>query len=191
MKKSIMYHISKSTNWKVGDIITAGVKENPFWLTCADYNPQLTIQNQTMSYFELFTKCECPDYTEDNLKFVYQSLQSISKECSFYIREQVFEDVRKQFFSDKPSRKTCLWVSEKEHLPFWISAVTGNNRVLLTLELEGNVFVGDNYWLTANTFSSKEYSERAYRYWSQEFVANSPKECLFAGTAIVKNIEMI
>lgn len=31
MKRKILYHISRENHWKIGDVITAGKTENPFW----------------------------------------------------------------------------------------------------------------------------------------------------------------
>ena len=40
--KQIMYHISRENNWNVGDRITAGIEDNPFWLACINYSPKET-----------------------------------------------------------------------------------------------------------------------------------------------------
>ena len=129
--------------------------------------------------------------TEETVKFLYDSLKSISKECAFYIREQVFEDIRKSYYPDKPSRQTCLWVCEADHLFYWKTMAEGIERTLLTLDLDGLLFRGDDYWLKADTFSSVEYAKRAHHYWASDMTTNPREEYLFCGTAIVTNVEVI
>ena len=35
-----MFHISKRLDWQVGDNLVCGIDYNPFWITCANYNPK-------------------------------------------------------------------------------------------------------------------------------------------------------
>ena len=65
------------------------------------------------------------------------------------------------------------------------------HRSLLTLELNGELFCGDDHWLTADTFSSVVYSERAKHYWNGLMSPSPRKEFLFYGNAIVKEISII
>lgn len=186
-----MFHISRKSDWNVGDTLICGNDYNPFWLTCANYNPQTSLNGEQMSFFELFNRCDNLATTGKNVKYLYENLKNISKECAFYIREQVFEDIRKTYYHDKPSRQKCLWVCEYDQLSYWKTISNDKEKAVLTLNLDGTLFCGDDYWLTANTFSSIEYSERAHRYWSGEMSTSPHKEYLFYGTASITNVELI
>ena len=188
MSKTTMFHISKKLDWKIGEIITCGKEYNPFWIACIDYNPKTALNGEQMSFFELFERCTDIEPTEDNVKHLYTNLKTISKECAFYIREQVFEDVRKMYYPDKPSRQTCLWVSEADQLPYWKTMASNIERTVLTLELNGVLFRGDDYWLKADTLSSIEYAKRAHHYWSGEMSDNPHIEYIFHGNATITNI---
>lgn len=189
-KNKILYHISRDNNWKIGDVIIAGEKENEFWKKCKDFSPVVNVNEESISLFEMFNRCKTFDVTENNVNFLYQHLKGISKEVAFYIREQVFEKVRSEYFSDLPSRQKCLWLTDIKSLDYW-KTMSNDRRSLLTLELNGNVFCGDDCWLTANTFSSVEYEKRALHYWNGEHSKMPIMEFLFYGQAIVKNIEII
>ena len=190
IENETMLHISRETNWKIGDKIIVGEDENPFWNVCRNFSPVVEVNGQKMPLFEMFTRCESFDVTENNINFLYSHLKGISTEVAFYIREQVFEDVRKEKFNSLPSRHKCIWLTDDENLAYW-KTMSEERRALLTLELNGDIFCGDDNWLTANTLSSVEYEQRALHYWNGEFSIAPRKEYLFYGQAIVKEIEII
>ena len=190
IKNKTMLHISKATNWKVGDEIIAGENENQFWHKCKTFSPEVKVNEQTMALFEMFYQYKSFDVTEENINFLYYNLKWISKEAAFYMREQVFEDVRKDKFSSLPSRQKCLWLTDDENLDYW-KTMSEERSNILTLELNGDIFCGDANWLTANTLSSVEYEQRALHYWNGEFSNTPRKEYLFCGQAIVKEIKII
>lgn len=191
MSRTKMFHISKRLDWQVGDTLVCGKEYNPFWIACANYNPKTALKGEQISLFDLFDRCIDIKPTEENVKSLYNNLKTISLECAFYIREQVFEDIRKTYYPDKPSRQTCLWVCDADHLSYWKTMAADAERTLLTLDLDGSLFCGDDYWLKADTFSSVEYAKRAHHYWASEMTVNPRKEYLFCGTAIVTNVEVI
>lgn len=190
MSKIKMFHISKRLDWQIGDTLTCGKDFNPFWNTCASFDPKISLSGEQMTFFELFDRCSVIKPTEENVNALYKNLKTISKECAFYIREQVFEDIRRTYYPDKPSRQTCLWVCEADQLPYWKTMATDVERNLLTLDLEGDLFCGDDHWLTADSFSSIEYAKRAHHYWAGEMSSKPRKEYLFHGTAVVSCIEV-
>ena len=189
--KQIMYHISRENNWNVGDRITAGIEDNPFWLACINYSPKVSINNHVMSIHEMINKKIVFDVSQQSIDFLYKNLEDVSKEFSFFVREQVFEEYRKTYFPNLPSRQKCLWTTEADQLPYWETMSPNTPRKLLTLELAGELFCADEHWLTADTFSATTYLERAQHYWSGDMSSSPIKEYLFVGTALVKGIQSI
>lgn len=187
----IMYHISRSDHWKIGDVLICGEKENPFWRKCKDFSPEVRIDDQKMSLFEMFEKVKGFSAVQQNISFLLENLKLISKECAFYIREQAFEDVRQRRYPELPSRKTCLWVTAADGVEYWKTIVTTGQRFLLQLELKGKLFCGDDHWLEIDTLSSVKYAERAEHYWAGEMSSQPNKEYLFSGRAIVKNVSAL
>lgn len=190
-RKRILYHISDLKDWKIGDIIESGAFENRFWKRCKTFDKQVSVNGNIMSVFDMIDRFSTFDVTEDNINFLYDNLKTISKETAFYIREQVFEDVREREYPNLPSRQKCLWVTGKEKIPYWKTIHSSGTQYLLTLELEGDLFCGDDYWLTANTFSSEVYEERAKHYWTGEKSSSPNEEYLFCGKATVVAIDRI
>lgn len=186
--KEYFFHISRDDKWEVGDLISAGIKENPFWLACKNYSPQISLNGEVMSIFAMIDQNPNFTVTKSNIDFLYQNLKNVCKETAFYIREQVFEDVRKELYPQLPSRKKCLWICKENELSYWKTLGGTEKRYLLTLEVTGEVFCGDDTWLTADSLSSVVYSERANRYWAGELGTTPRKEYLFYGQAVVKEI---
>lgn len=190
VERLTMYHISRQDHWKVGDILTAGVEDNEFWSICKDYNRTFKVDGREMTVFEMINNVETFEVSQQNIRFLYMVIKRISKEYAFYVREQIFEAVRREYFPQLPSRQKCLWVCEEDQISFWADSKTDKEpRRLLTLELTGDLFCGDDYWLDADTFSSLTYTDRAHHYWAGELSDDPHKEFLFTGTAVVKAIE--
>lgn len=184
----IMYHISRENNWNIGDVLIAGERENQFWSSCKDYSPRVIVDGKEMSIFQMIDQVSNFEVTQNNITFLYQKLKDVSKEMAFYIREQIFEDVRSKHYPMLPSRQKCLWVCEEDQIAYWKTMKEDCQRSLLTLELNGELFCGDDHWLTADTFSSVDYTDRAKHYWNGEMSDAPRKEFLFYGKAIIKEI---
>lgn len=56
IENKTMLHISRKTNWKIGDKIIAGEKENTFWNSYRNYSPVVKVNEQKMPLFEMFTR---------------------------------------------------------------------------------------------------------------------------------------
>lgn len=189
VERQTMYHISRQMHWKVGDILIAGAEDNEFWSICKDYNRTFKVDGREMTVFEMINTVETFEVSQQNIRFLYMVIKKISKEYAFYVREQIFEAVRQESFPQLPSRQKCLWVCEEDQIPFWADSKTDKEpRCLLTLELTGDLFCGDDYWLDADTFSSLTYTDRAHHYWNGELSDEPHKEFLFIGEAVVKSI---
>lgn len=191
IKNKLMYHISRENTWNIGDILIAGEQENQFWNICKNYSKTVRVNGEEMSIFQMIDRVANFDVTQNNITFLYQNLKDVSKETAFYIREQIFEDIRQKHYPTLPSRQKCLWVCEEEQLSYWKTMTENCHRSLLTLELNGELFCGDDHFLTADTFSSVVYSERAKHYWNGLMSPSPRKEFLFYGNAIVKEISII
>lgn len=191
VQNKVLYHISRENNWNVGDKITSGESENPFWNFCKNYSPSYLVNGQPVPIFKIFEQFSNFDVTQDNITFLYQVIKDVSKETAFCIREHVFEYIRKEFYPQLPSRQKCLWLTDADQLSYWKTMADNTKRSVLTLELKGDLFCGDDNWLTADTFSSVEYENRAKHYWAGEMTESSRKEYLFYGQALVTDITLI
>ena len=56
VENKILLHISRKTDWEIGDILIAGENENPFWSKCKDFSPMLEVNGK---------KIRCSKYLND------------------------------------------------------------------------------------------------------------------------------
>ncbi|WP_164670225.1 DUF2441 domain-containing protein [Virgibacillus doumboii] len=110
-----------------------------------------------------------------------------------FARETAFEDVRKQDYSEYPSRQRCLWLSGNSNIDNWILEMGFNpsTHQILELNLEGNLFKCDSTFVNGKPRSLNTVRENARRYWNQEIVDENKIEYLFEGKATVRNIMKI
>lgn len=192
IEKQIMYHISTDCSWNIGQVINAGESDNPFWNKCTDIALEVTVDGIPMPLHQMIDRFSSTDFgaTQQNIDFLYSNLKFITEETSLFIREQVFEDIRKMHFPHRPSRQKCLFTTDTDNLDFWKTMSPNTQRCILTLELTGELFRADEYWVKANTFSSVTFQERAMRYWAGEVSPSPHFEYLFSGEAIIKDISI-
>ena len=192
VEKKIMYHISNNCSLSIGQIIKAGELDNPFWDKCTDITREVTVDGIPMPLHQMIDRFSGTDFgaTQQNIDFLYSNLKFITEETTLYIREQVFEDVRKIHFPHRPSRQKCLFTTDVRDLAFWKTMAPNTKRSLLTRELTGELFQADEHWVKADTFSSVTFRERAIHYWNGEISSSPHFEYLFSGEAIIKDISI-
>lgn len=187
----LLFHISRKNDWEIGNEIVTGGDSNEFWRRCREYSPQIELNDGVVvSFWDIMKMFRTSriEASQEVVDFLYEQLSKISTKYAFYVREQVFETVRKECFPLLPSRKKCLWLTDKENLGFWATIDDNTQRSLLELEVYGEVFCADEHWLAANTFSSHEYEDRAKHYWKGEMSEKPRLEYLLYGQAKIKKI---
>lgn len=193
IKGTELYHISRSSDWYMGQKVTVGDKDNDFWRFSKNYSPQITVDQTRYDLLDFFSKFsgETFNVTKDNIVWLFNEFKNNIKECSLYIREQIFETIRAEIYHELPSRQKCLWLTDVEHLDYWKRSINCKDGSIITLSLEGNLFMADDSWLQANTLSSSEYERRARHYWAGDIGETAHLEYLFTGEAIVTGMQRI
>jgi len=106
------------------------------------------------------------------------------------IREIAFEEVRKEFFPNLPSRQRCLWVipNEEESIDYWWQQLQSEaEQRLLKLKLTGKIHEVSQSYIKLNYGSLDYHRYQAFKYWNGNKVKNAinDKEVLFEGFAEV------
>lgn len=137
----------------------------------------LQLLNQTLEVGKHFSELE--------LQSRFKYLHEVVREYAIYIRENVFEQVRSQYFSPLPSRKTCIWVCEADALDYWNKSISGEKR-LFKLQLTGVIHKADQRHLVAEILPEKVLRSFAFDYWTGTDGKNPvEEELLFEGIATV------
>ncbi len=166
----IFYHFQKehdgvSARFEVGGKYIVGRTYNPFF----DY----------FNYFEAPLSELSKDSATSSLFLTYER----------YVNELIFEDVRKEFFPELPSRQKCLWlipnmVDINQSMQYWQDHLPKDkNLQLLKLSCTGKLFIADATFLDKTTLGNFDvYRKRAFNYWSGNVQNSKGLECLFTGT---------
>ncbi|WP_026562501.1 DUF2441 domain-containing protein [Bacillus sp. J37] len=194
IENKIFYHIQTNATWrdmpklKEGDIFETGVEFNPFYqiLYSSDF-----FQNAiklSKEYKHLIETNQAFNTNKDTLGYVFTGTEHLLKS----MREEIFERIRSDKFSELPSRQKCLWVIPEgnvENLDYWRKVFSKDGGDLLKLSLTGKIHTTNEEFVSLNLFngSVKNIEESAYKYWNGE-KGKSQEETLFEGKAIVVNV---
>ena len=112
---------------------------------------------------------------------------TVIKEQGMFIRETIFEEVRKSYFPHLPSRKTCIWVFEKEAVEYWWNALEGQQKLIFELQLTGSMHRADQKHLINDTLDHDTLRSLAFQYWTgAEGEKSIEEEILFEGVIDIK-----
>lgn len=192
LKNQTYYHFHRnnkySSLWRVGNLIDITTKQlneySNFYNEAYFYYP---FQNLNLLPLELLQKTmEVSDqFSEQELCSRLNFLQTVVKEIAIYLRENVFEQVRSQYFSNLPSRKTCIWVFERDALDYWDSVISGEKK-LFKLQLTGVIHKADQRHLVTEILPENILRRYAFDYWTGSDGKNhDEEELLFEGIATV------
>jgi len=112
---------------------------------------------------------------------------NVIKEQCMFIRETIFEEVRNSYFPHLPSRKTCIWVFEKEAVEYWWKSLDAQQNLIFELQLTGSKHRADQKHLANDTLDHDTLRSLAFQYWTgAEGNKSIEEEILFEGVIDVK-----
>ncbi|MEM7242978.1 MAG: DUF2441 domain-containing protein [Pseudomonadota bacterium] len=113
-------------------------------------------------------------------------------------REEVFERVRLELSRKLPSRKRCIWLSQKEDLMKWMQKISksfgGTNNKILQIELlhEGKIHTCNEQYISAADSGELELEDAAQKYWTDPPKAGGLLETLYEGSfSVTKEFKSI
>lgn len=113
---------------------------------------------------------------------IIKATAEIVHQQAMFIREQVFEEVRINYFPHLPSRQTCVWVCPHEAVEFWWNTLKESQCKILKLKLTGSLFITDQRHLIADTLRHDDFRAKAFEYWTgSDGLAIADQEILFEG----------
>ena len=189
VKKAEYFHIHRvndsSSIWEVGSRINWVQKKlnlfnehyNKNGLFYNDGEDNLPFRQAMEKFFNA-----TPEYQNAHIGNMLAMSQEVGKSLSMFVREQIFEEVRSNYFPHLPSRKNCIWVCSKEAVPFWWDTLGAENQKILKLSLTGSLFISDQKHLLADTVRHDDLRALAFEYWTGSDGLNvEDQEVLFEG----------
>ena len=189
VENELFYHAYSGKKINVGDILCFNsntynkmydeVYKSNYNLDGFDANEVLSSKKKNKDMYLSKEECEL-------------LLNTISNDA-FVLRELALEEFRKEKYPDYPSRLRCLYVSkEKNDALEWSKILKRNKKEckqVLTLELNGELIIGDGSLIKRQNISYQKQLENAEKYWNSK-KCDIP-EYLFYGRAKVVKIENI
>ena len=177
------YHVHRQQNnphssrWNVGSTISFGDEENLF----------NTLFN---SFFVELQTTPIIATSSLSVQNVSEHLKNTILRYSMYVREEIFEEVRKNKFPNRPSRKTGIWVCEENQVNGWLHAIgnefQNNDRVFKVL-LSGEIHKADEKWvrMDGSLHPFCKIREKAHKYWQDDHSQYENPEFLFQGEVYI------
>ena len=189
VNKEIFYHANSGKELTIGDILVFDsnthnrmyeeVYNNEFKLSEIDANELLINKKRNREL----------NFNEEEFLLVFKTINN----DAFVMRELALEDVRKNKYSDYPSRLNCLYITKEKESAFeWGNILKRNKKQckqILTLECTGDLFIGDGNLMRRQNLSYQKHLENAEKYWNQSTCIEP--EYLFYGTAKVISIDNV
>jgi hypothetical protein len=117
--------------------------------------------------------------------YLQQAAKAI-KEMGTFIRETIFEEIRREEFSSLPSRMKGIWVCEEKDIPYWSDKLHSGDRSIFKVSLTGIMHRANPENLVSDSIEHNLLREHARRYWEANDLENAPvHEMLFVGDVCV------
>lgn len=201
-----MKHYNTLPSWKKDETHFIGEKKNPFFGYYDNYAHNVRNPINNTSYpLNVISNWVVKHNTEglaipEELKLFYHcnpvqtmcELHDCVTHYTMLVRELVFEEVRKDFFPQLPSRQKGIWVipineSTSETVKYWWSQVSNGNSQIIKLRLTGKIHQASSEWLTARVLPLDVIKQNAFKYWTGASSGRdlNQVECIFEGFATV------
>jgi hypothetical protein len=115
---------------------------------------------------------------------VFGFLTSAIGEMGMFLRELVFEEVRRDKYPGLPSRRKCTFLCNEQTVTYW-GGWFGDipaSRALFEVSCTGKIHEGHQGHLDSDSMNYAEYVKNALAYWSGEDTKEpTPTEIIFEG----------
>lgn len=203
IKKQIFFHVTNDLNWQSGRSYFIGsdkatryaelMQESFVSLGSDGTNIPMSMIAEGMDlYLNHQKKLE---ELEKNYHFdaarTFRELAPMINAQLTLIRELIFEEVRKEYFSNCISRYNAIQVipCQRESLSYWLPLLKKPKAKVYKLALTGKIHRANCNLLTTDINTPKQMQENAYQYWLGNNEENAiDDECLFEGVAKVLEV---
>jgi hypothetical protein len=193
------YHINRIVDWSPfsklnpGDQIDIGGMSNPYFrffeTRKITYPVMLSDDTQLMvsgvRFLALVASGELPP--PNNFPNIAHDL---ANHFTMYVRELIWEDVRKKEFPHLPSRQRCIWlIPSLTGVKYWIQrmGVSGEFQVL-RVRAQGRIHKANELFLLGDSEPMEETIRNARQYWLGIGEDPNTEEIIFEGRVTVVDV---
>lgn len=192
------FHINRPAPWAPQQHLTAGLKFD----VGGSSNPYFGFFETQQKQF-LFKQADGKDVVvpairglralasgQSSVPNPAEAGREIAEHFVSYVRELIWEDVRKREFPHLPSRQRCIWlVPTIEGARYWIrrTGIAGNFQVL-RVRGQGRIHRASEAFLLGDSEPMRETIRKARQYWLGIVEDPSTEEVIFEGRITVLEV---
>lgn len=192
VKNLIMYQAT-TRDYKIGDILEFGEDRN--YQAERVYNTEYKMRNAEYNMPEMYLEEKLKNkesLSEKDMRLICDILWNYG----FSMRELGYEICRQKYYSNEPSRLTCMFLCEKaEDAKGYLTTAQCKGKTtdpkVVGVKLNGKLLKTSNAFNMRGGQSIDEFVEQAHNYWKgvdDNFADKKSIEYLFEGTAEVVEI---
>ena len=193
------YHINRVVPWSphgplsVGDEVDVGGVSNPFFRFFETQRRTVPVTQQhdrsvqQVPGIEFLSSVRRGATTTQDLPTI---AENVAGHFMRYVRELIWEDVRRREFPRLPSRQRCVWlIPTQEGVRYWLQNldVTPGFQVL-RVRVQGRLHVASQTYLLTDSEPMEETIKKARLYWSGVVEEEETTEIIFEGRVRVEEI---
>ncbi len=195
MKTSIYWHIHKYEKnglpfFKIGDTVNVFPGNNKFWSFYKNMQFDFFVEPGHSKLPASYAQYCLERNQIDPNGFPY--IANAIKEAGMFLRELIFEEIRKSEFPNAPSRRNCIWLTEENNLKFWTDWLKNDfeNICYVQFQCSGNFHIGNQTFLNSDIDNYDHYVLMARSYWSSKDIElRSNNEIIFTGDVTVLDVK--
>ncbi len=185
-KFTVPLHWSPFQKWGVDDVIDIGGESNPYFrffevqqkTNLVTTEDQVTHQIPGKQFLNLVRQGEvnCPNIAGVAFDLVQHFVS--------YVRELIWEDIRKSEFPHLPSRQRCIWLAaDYEGVSYWLKnlGLDGLDFQIAKVQVQGRIHTASNEYLLSDSEPMLETLKKARQYWLGIHDDPASREILFEG----------
>jgi hypothetical protein len=199
----IQHNVLIQDKWNIDDIIETSRVNNRFFNGIVNSIGETKNANRLLEHTRKtlkLTETEIINLSKSDPEILKQrifELETLStalyhafSQTNKLMRENLFENIRVSEYSQRPSRKREVWLTDYHYLNNWHLGFEGDSRIYEVKILnETSMFETDAYLIQSGNLTISELEKMAHLYWKGDFDIPNPelKEILFEGKLKVIN----
>jgi hypothetical protein len=203
------YHIQipGKRNWKLNGVYEFGKEYTDYMKLCLKedfYNgtdnigySKRQILQALIQYYNGEETIKRPQFRElyDNIQGILKMGHSAITHSNKIIRELVFENIRKDYYPEYPSRLSSVWLipMNPNSLEYWKKSLPAvKNSRILEISATGKIHRGSDKFLSIDECSLHAFVQNAHKYWEGCDSLDKKSEIIFSGSLkVIKVLETI
>ncbi len=185
------YHINRLVSWSpydqlnVGEQVDVGGASNPFFRLFETQRVSYTVTGDDGNDMEVpgiafLSAAREGIITPGDLA---ATADEVSRHFMKYVRELIWEDVRRKEFPHLPSRQRCMWlIPNLDGVKFWLRRMGVEQRFqVLKVQIQGRVHKASESYLLTDSEPMEETIQKARQYWLGVVEQTETEEIIFEG----------